>query len=93
MADTCVSDETPPAKFTELKCFNCQSCPPPGSADRFNDTANLTVNTGFMLQKEASLAVRDKRLRQSAYIPYTLGGVETVNSEQLSFKLIIYSQV
>ena len=48
--DICKSGERRLAKLTELKCFNCHSCPPSGSADRLSETANLMVNMGLRLQ-------------------------------------------
>ena len=49
-AVTRVADEESPAKLAELKCANRHSCPVSGSADRFNETANLMVKTGVMLE-------------------------------------------
>ena len=49
-ADSRASGKGLATKLTELKCVNCHSCPPPGSADRLSDTANRMVNMGLRLQ-------------------------------------------
>ena len=49
-ADARVSCEGSLVKLSELKCFNCHSCLPSGSADRLSETANLMDNIGLMLE-------------------------------------------
>lgn len=49
--DASALDEGLLAKLAELKCSNLHSCPPPGLAARFSETANLRVNMGFRLRR------------------------------------------
>ena len=40
----------PWAKSMVVKCFNCHSCTPSGSADFFSEIANRRVRTGMTLE-------------------------------------------
>jgi len=94
MVDTRASGEGRVLNWTELKCFNCHSSPPSGSADCFSVITNLRVNTGLRLQKGVNLVIRNKgstKNKRTVHMRFVAKD-GTVNCELLSLKSIAYSQ-
>ena len=76
-ADARAPGEGSPMKSGELKCFNCHSCPPSGSADRLSETVNLMVNMGLMLETKRTrlLVTRDGQSKRTVNMHFiTKGG-------------------